>query len=110
MLRRKASPLVRPVARLFQALADESRLTILAMLAEQGELSVTAIGRELGQSQPAVSHHLTQLRSAKLIDYRREGKFNFYRLDDAGIAELMDALLIDGKVSVAGLEISIRMK
>src|SRR5258708_7439930 len=79
---------IRRLAQVFKALSDEHRLHILSLLSARGEMSVSAIAAEVGQSQPAVSHHLTQLRSAGLIDFRREGKFNYYRLDEAGLGVL----------------------
>ena len=97
---------------LFRALADPHRLRILALLADRGEQSVTAIGEELGQSQPAVSHHLRELKTAKLIDFRRDGKFNYYRLDEAGIAAVLDEVSPGGPVrlAVGGVEIAVRKR
>jgi ArsR family transcriptional regulator len=66
---------------IFKSLADRSRFLILMILAREGEMHVSAICRLLGQSQPAVSHHLTQLRNAGLVVYRRDGKFNHYALE-----------------------------
>ncbi len=43
----------------------------------------------LEQSQPAVSHHLALLRIAGLIDRRRDGKHNYYRLLPDRFAELI---------------------
>jgi ArsR family transcriptional regulator len=63
---------------MFKLLADDTRLRILFYLAHKGELHVRALCQMLGQSQPAVSHHLALLRVAKLIDMRREGKHNYY--------------------------------
>ena len=48
------------LAQVFKLLADESRLKILLALARDGELHVTALCDLLAQTQPAVSHHLTQ--------------------------------------------------
>ena len=104
---------VRDLAYLFKALGDEHRLTILSLLAEHGELNVSDLGRRLGQSQPAVSHHLNQLKSAGLIDYRRSGKFNFYALNPAGLHTLYSTLVPDGgpvKVAVAGVEVGLKRK
>ena len=55
-----------------------------------GETHVSALCQFVGQSQPAVSHHLTLLRMAGLVASRREGKFNFYFLDGDGFANLLD--------------------
>lgn len=99
---------LRALTDVFRSLADRTRLMILFLLAERGEMSVTAIGEVVGQSQPAVSHHLTQLRSAGFIDFRREGKFNYYRLDPKGFAELKAMLFPDGaapRLKLGALEI-----
>jgi ArsR family transcriptional regulator, arsenate/arsenite/antimonite-responsive transcriptional repressor len=71
--------------------ADKSRLLILMILAKEGESHVTAICEKLGQSQPAVSHHLTQLRNAGLVGFRRDGKYNHYALDSKLVADIVAA-------------------
>jgi len=79
----------------FKLLADDSRLRILLTLAREGETHVSALCQMLGQSQPAVSHHLTLLRMAGLVGFRRDGKFNFYRLDAMLLGNLLDQLFTD---------------
>jgi len=49
------------MAEIFKSLADENRLQILRILMREGEMHVSKICAELGESQPAVSPHLTQL-------------------------------------------------
>lgn len=73
----------------FKSLADRWRLLILMLLAREGEMHVKAIGEILHQSQPAVSHHLTQLKNAGLVTYRRDGKFNHYAIDSALADEIL---------------------
>ncbi len=70
--------LERELVQVFKLLSDETRLRILLYLAQDRELHVTALCEKLGQSQPAVSHHLALLRVAGLIEARRDGKHNFY--------------------------------
>ena len=55
-----------------RAAAEESRLRILALLAE-GELSVSDLTDILGQSQPRISRHLKLLVESGLIERHREG-------------------------------------
>ncbi len=62
-----------------KALAHESRLLILCMLAE-GEKSVTDIERLLALRQPTVSQQLARLRMDGLVATRREGKVIYYSL------------------------------
>lgn len=72
-----------PLAELFQALADPSRLRILALL-EHMELSVGEIAQLLGQSQPRVSRHVRILADAGMVERRKEGSWVFLALSDPG--------------------------
>jgi len=80
---------IRDLAQLFKILADETRLRILEMLGRRKELCVRDLWERLGQSQPAVSHHLGLLRTAGLVDTRHEGKHIYYRIDQQRFDELM---------------------
>ena len=83
---------------IFSMLADKSRLRILLTLAHEGELNVTELKglldhsqpRHKKLSQPAISHHLGLLRLHHLVDSRRAGKNNFYRLDSARLHSVLD--------------------
>ncbi|MCA9267848.1 MAG: metalloregulator ArsR/SmtB family transcription factor [Planctomycetales bacterium] len=68
------------LVQLFKLVADETRLRILYFLLQEEEINVRTLCEMLGQSQPAVSHHLALLRVAGLIEARRDGKHNFYRV------------------------------
>jgi ArsR family transcriptional regulator len=70
---------VRPVARLFKALGDPTRLRIVALLSH-GELCVCHLHEALGLSQPNVSRQLAVLRAAGIVEDRREGSWVYYRL------------------------------
>jgi len=70
----------RDLVQLFKLLSDETRLRIMYYLMQKDELNVRTLCRLLAQSQPAVSHHLALLRVAGIIECRRDGKHNFYRL------------------------------
>ncbi|WP_435015903.1 ArsR/SmtB family transcription factor [Tundrisphaera sp. TA3] len=65
-------------------ISDPTRLHVVLLLAE-GEQHVGALCERLGQSQPAVSHHLALLRHGGIISPRRQGKNNFYSLTDIGV-------------------------
>jgi ArsR family transcriptional regulator len=84
---------VRDLSQVFKLLSDETRLRILLYLAQSGELHVTDLCNRLGQSQPAVSHHLALLRVSGLIEARREGKHNFYSVRANYFGELLSDLL-----------------
>ncbi len=70
---------VRPWSRLLRAVADETRLRIVALLA-QGELCVCHVEAALALPQPTVSRHLGVLRAAGVVDARRDGTWVYYRL------------------------------
>jgi ArsR family transcriptional regulator len=79
----------------FKIMADKSRLKILLALAQDGELHVTALCDLLGQSQPAVSHHLTLMRMTGLVGYRRDGKHNYYYLQSSVLRDLIEQFFSD---------------
>jgi ArsR family transcriptional regulator, virulence genes transcriptional regulator len=60
-----------------KALAHESRLMMLCILAE-GEKSVSELEQELGLRQPTVSQQLARLRADGLVTTRRNGKTIYY--------------------------------
>ncbi len=84
--------LEKDLVQVFKLLADETRLKILFFLGREKELHVSALCERLGQSQPAVSHHLALLRVAGLIEPRRDGKHNFYSIQQSRFHELMGEL------------------
>lgn len=69
-----------------KAIADETRQKIMRLLCCHW-LCVTDVVTQLGGvSQPTVSHHLSILREAGLVDTRREGKQIFYSLNQENVA------------------------
>lgn len=74
-----------------RALANERRLAILNILG-RGEHAVGELQRLIGMEQSAVSQHLARLRSAGLVDFRRDGQTIYYRIDTRGLAALIAAL------------------
>ena len=87
-----ADQMVNELCQVFKLLADETRLRILMYLAQEGELNVTELCERLGQSQPAVSHHLALMRVARIIEPRRDGKHNYYSVREEHFHELMRSL------------------
>jgi len=77
----------------FKMLSDPSRLKILLALAQHGAMNVSGL-RDLlqPQSQPAVSHHLSLMRFARLVRCDRKGKNNFYRLDSTEAGKMLEQL------------------
>ena len=69
--------------KLLSALADPTRLRILAALREN-ELSVAELQEVLGVGQSRISNHLAQLKSVGLLRDRREGQKAYYRRAEMG--------------------------
>src|SRR3954471_15982347 len=83
-----------PLADRFQALADPTRLRILALLRRM-ELSVGELAQVLGQSQPRVSRHLKILSDAGVVERRKEGSWVFLTLTEAAKVASVFALIDD---------------
>ncbi|MDQ6671821.1 MAG: metalloregulator ArsR/SmtB family transcription factor [Chloroflexota bacterium] len=86
-----ADPLT-PMLRLFKALADESRLRIVGILA-QGPRSVDELAALLQLRSPTISHHLARLRQADLLSMRSDGNVHLYQLDMQALRALSRELL-----------------
>jgi DNA-binding transcriptional ArsR family regulator len=81
--------------RVLKALADETRLRLVLLLADQGEeaaLCVGALAHSLGISQSAVSQHLGVLRAADLVIDERRGYFVHYRINRARLGGYLDQI------------------
>jgi ArsR family transcriptional regulator len=65
---------------LFAALAHDTRLRCLVLLARQEELCVCDLTSALGLSQPHISRHLAHLREAGWVTDRRDGVWVYYRI------------------------------
>jgi ArsR family transcriptional regulator len=78
----------------FSALSDPVRLRVLSMLAAspEGEVCVCEFVEPLAKSQPTVSHHLKVLSAAGLVHGDRRGKWVWYSLNRARLAELRAAI------------------
>jgi ubiquinone/menaquinone biosynthesis C-methylase UbiE/DNA-binding transcriptional ArsR family regulator len=91
---------------IFSALADSSRLRIVALLGAM-ELSVGELAQVLGQSQPRVSRHVKILCDAGLAERRKEGSWVFVALGDrARLAPVLAALDSLGVTEEAGADLA----
>jgi DNA-binding transcriptional ArsR family regulator len=78
------------VAKYFRGLGDPSRLRILELLRDEGELSVGALVERLRLPQPKVSNHLACLRWCGFIEARREGRTVYNRIADPRVEAMLD--------------------
>src|SRR5919201_1218591 len=87
-------------AELMKALADPTRLTILAALWKaEAPVCICDFVAALDLSQPTISHHMAKLREAGLVLAERRGIWVYYRLDGAlppDTRSLLGQLLDDG--------------
>lgn len=64
----------------FDALSDETRRRLLALLVTEDELCVCELSFALDLAQPKVSRHLAVMREAGVLAMRREGLWVYYRV------------------------------
>lgn len=81
---------IQRMAKMFKALADDTRMKIAFALSQEDELCVCDVANIIGASTATASHHLRLLRNMGLAKYRKEGKLVFYSLDDDHIKQLIE--------------------
>ena len=78
------------VAQRFRVLGDSSRLAILRLLLDRGELTVGEVVDAVGMSQANVSKHLRLLLDAGIVSRRREGTSAHYTVVDPSVERLCE--------------------
>ena len=98
--------LLRDLAATFKALADETRLAILFLIVDHGELCVCDIEQALEISQSKASRHLRYLFNTGFLFDRREGPWVYYRVRDdlqsshQRLLELIPELVLESAAQV----------
>ncbi len=77
----------------FNALGNEIRLEIVKMLVKNEGLFCSDIVNELHLSQPAISHHLKELRRSKVVTYRKEGSLVFYEVNKEYLRSILNRFM-----------------
>ncbi len=95
---------MRPLAATFKALSEETRLQMLGLLLQEGEMCVCDFMEVLEISQSKASRHLRRLVSAGLLEDRREAVWVYFRIHaqpQAQQATLLTLLpeLLEGRLS-----------
>ncbi|SDC22777.1 cadmium-sensing regulator, CadC [Pelagirhabdus alkalitolerans] len=80
---------LKTVSGMFKVLSDETRLKIIYCLSQEERLCVCDVAHIIGASTATASHHLRQLRKMGLAKSKKEGKLNFYSLDDEHVNTLI---------------------
>jgi len=86
------------IVKILRAASDPNRLRLLLLLASE-ELSVAELQEILAMGQSTISTHLSQLKQAGLVEDRRTGKSNFYRLTPAE-GGVLDEILAGAKTEI----------
>ena len=81
------------MSELFKVFADRTRVKILFLLLEKGELCVADIAAGMKMEQSAISHQLRILKQTRLVRYRRQGKEVIYSICDDHIKTIFDMAL-----------------
>ena len=76
-----------------KAIADETRQQVMNLLCCEWLCVSDIVERMGGVTQPTVSHHLSILRDAGLVNARRDGKQIFYQLNQGAVAICCSTLM-----------------
>jgi ArsR family transcriptional regulator, cadmium/lead-responsive transcriptional repressor len=76
------------VAKFFRALSDPTRLRLLEFLLHEEHTGTECVQRT-GLSQGRISAHLGCLADCGYVQVRKDGRFTYYRITDARVAELV---------------------
>lgn len=79
-------------AGMLKAIAHPLRISILSMLEEGKELTVSEIHAALNIEQSAASHHLGILKDKGVLNSRRDGKNTFYFLRHNSLRNIVDCV------------------
>jgi ArsR family transcriptional regulator len=83
------------LAQVLKALADPVRLRLVSLIAAapSGEACACDLPAQVDRSQPTVSHHLTQLVSAGVLEREQRGKWAWFRVNTDRLEAVRAALL-----------------
>ncbi|MFO0965343.1 MAG: metalloregulator ArsR/SmtB family transcription factor [Gemmataceae bacterium] len=79
-------------AGVFQALAHPTRIAIVELLRDEGEVPVSRIHERLSLEQANASQHLAVLRSKQIVTGRKEGNQVFYSLRDPILGKVLNLM------------------
>jgi rhodanese-related sulfurtransferase len=94
------------VARIGKAVASPKRLELIELLC-QGEKSVETLAQQAEISVRLASAHLKELRSARLVETRKDGRFVMYRLAGSSVADLWVALRSEAEERLVELQVAL---
>lgn len=80
------------MAELLKSVAHPLRISIIDILIQKEEMTVTEIHNLLKIPQPEASRQLTTLKNAGIVNCKKEGTTRIYYLVDKSISKLLDCL------------------
>ncbi len=105
-MRETKSHLYEQVARIAKAIASPKRLELIELLC-QAEKTVETLAAQAGITVKLASAHLKQLRLARLVDARRDGKYVVYRLASTSVADLWVTLSQEAEERLVELQMAL---
>lgn len=84
-------------------LAEGVRFRILSLISSRGELTAKDILEEFDFTQPTLSHHMSVLAGAGLVNVKRKGRFAYYSVNKDTVELVTSAIaaLADGSRTIA---------
>lgn len=95
------------VARIGKAVASPKRLELLDLLS-QGEKTVEALANSANTDMKNASAHLKELKVARLVESRKDGKYVWYRLSDESVASFWVAMRSLAEERLTDLQMAVR--
>lgn len=99
--------LYQQVARIGKAVSNPKRLELIELMC-QGEKTVEALAAQAEISVTLASAHLKELRLARMVDTRKDGKYVFYRLASTGVADLWVTLRAEAEERLVELQMAVQ--
>lgn len=105
-MRELKNHLYEQVARIGKAVASPKRLELIELLC-QGEKTVETLAAQADISVKLASAHLKELRLARLVDTRKDGKYVVYRLASTSVADLWVNLRTEAEERLVELQMAL---
>lgn len=72
---------------ILKALSDDTRLEVVRIIGEKGEISCSELQKNFRLSQPTLSHHFNKMVQTEIISFRKEGTSHIYSLNKKVLEE-----------------------
>jgi DNA-binding transcriptional ArsR family regulator len=79
-------------AYILKTISHPTRLAVIELLTEEGEMSVNSICGELEVEQSLLSHHLLNMKAKGLLGCRKDGTTMFYSLREKNLTQIIECV------------------